>query len=102
MLTQRVDLLRLRRAAVGGDLEVAEVFAGLAALVQGKQQQLMDDQGRQVTAMAVVYLEAAAPIDTKREDWRIRWEERDWEVVAVHKEIDAANGQVHHLKVGIR
>ena len=102
VLNQRVDLHRLGRTAVGGDLQVVETFADLQALVQGKQEQMSDHDGREVTANAVVFLAADAPIDTSRETWRIEWDGRHWEVVAVFKEIDAATGLVHHIKLGIR
>lgn len=102
LLNQRVDLHRLGRTAVGGDLSVVETFLDLPALVQGKQEQMTDSDGREITASAVVFLAADAPIDTSRDTWRIEWDNRQWEVVAVSKEIDAATGQVHHFKIGIR
>ncbi len=102
LLNQRIDLHRLGRSAVGGDLSALESFLDLQALVQGKQQQMSDHDGREITANAVVFLLPDAPIDTSRETWRVEWDNRQWEVVAVFKEIDAATGLVHHIKLGIR
>ena len=102
LLNQRIDLVRLGRSAVGGDPEVAESFLDLPALVQGKQEQMSDHDGRMVTASAVVFLAPDAPIDTSRDTWRVEWDNRTWEVVAVFKEVDAGTGLVHHVKLGIR
>jgi hypothetical protein len=102
LLTQRVDLHRLGRNPVGGDVSIVETFSDLPALVQGKQEQVADKTGREVVSSAAVYLAADCPIDTSVDDWRITWDSRDWEVVAVAKEIDASTGRVHHHKAMIR
>jgi len=102
LLTQRVDLHRLGRNPVGGDVSIVETFSDLPALVQGKQEQLDDASGREIRSSAVVYLPPECPIDTSRDDWRISWDGREWDVVGVAKEIDASTGSVHHIKAMIR
>lgn len=101
-LPHRVTIQKLARSAVGGSVEVVQSWTDVQALVQGKQQATFDREGRSVTAQATVFLGPDAPIDLSHDDWRIEWENREWEVLAFTKHTDALTGFDHHIQLMVR
>ena len=101
LLHNRVTLKKLGRDP-RGSVEVTIMYADLPAFVQGQQRAVLDKEGRAVVASAMAFFDLDAPIDFEHEDWRIEWQNRDWEIVAVTVRTDGLTGARHHYKLMLR
>lgn len=94
LLTHTVSIQKLGRDPVGGGVASILTTDDVPALVQGHRNTMTTDRnGREVQAIAQVFLSPHAPIDPAYETgYRIVFQGRAFEVLAVERERDALTG----------
>ena len=100
LLTKTLTLEKLARTTTGS-VEVQDSFV-LRGHVEGTQQQVTGADGREVSARAVAYLSSNSQVDPLHDNWRLQYDGRTWEVIAISRVTDPLTGVDSHFELALK
>lgn len=105
LMTHRVTIVKLGRN-YAGKLEPISEFFNVPAFVQYGRKMVVDREGEEVSASAIVFLRADTPMDPQHEHWEIiqtaPYSRGKMKVITIDPIDDPRTGKTHHFEVAVR
>lgn len=105
MMTHRVKIVKLDRNYAGQLIPVSE-FLNVPAFVQYGRKLVVDREGEEVSAAAIIFLRADTPLDPEHEHWKITqtapYSRGEMLVISIDPIDDPRTGETHHFEVAVR
>ncbi|HQD86975.1 MAG TPA: hypothetical protein PK822_08735 [Bacillota bacterium] len=105
LMTHRVTIVKLKRDYTGKMASASEYY-NVPAFVQYGRKLVVNREGEEVSASAIVFLRADTPLDPQHEHWEITqtapYSRGKMQVISIDPIDDPRTGVTHHYEVSVR
>jgi hypothetical protein len=100
LMTHRVKIVKMDRNYAGQLIPVSE-FLNVPAFVQYGRKLVVDREGEEVSAAAIVFLRSDTPVNPEHPYWEIT-HFHPMQVISIDRIDDPRTGRTHHYEVAVR